>query len=420
MSTKLNHTAVDRFLKYVTIDTESDPMSTTFPSTEKQKNLGRLLVEQLLEMGIADAHLDEYGYVYATIPANTDKKKVPVICFCSHMDTSPDASGKNVKPIVHKNYDGSDIVLPDNPEVVIRMKDHRYLKDQLGHDVITASGKTLLGADNKAGLSEIMDLTYQLVNNPSIKHGKIRLLFTPDEEIGKGANHVDLEKLGADFGYTVDGSQRGSIEDETFSADGAVLTVHGVGIHPGFAKGKLENAVKIAGDILANLPQGRLSPETTSGKQGFIHPTSVEGSSEKAVIRFIIRDFTDEKLADHAAELRAVMDTILKRYPNSKATLEIKEQYRNMKKILDKHPQVVDYALEAIERAGMKATRNSIRGGTDGSRLSFMGLPCPNIFTGGHAFHGPQEWVSRQDMEKTVQTLVELVQIWEERATSNE
>ncbi len=416
MSTKINHTVLDRFLKYVTIDTESDPFSSTFPSTEKQKNLGRLLVEQLLEMGIKDAHLDEYGYVYATIPENTDKKNVPVICFCSHMDTSPDASGKDVKPIVHKNYDGTDIVLPDNPEVIIRMKDHKYLKDQIGHDVITASGNTLLGADNKAGLSEIMDMTYQLVNNPSIKHGKIRLLFTPDEEIGKGANHVDLKKLGADFGYTVDGSQRGSIEDETFSADGATITIHGVGIHPGFAKGKLENAVKIAGDILANLPIGRLSPETTSGKEGFIHPTTVEGSSEKAVIRFIIRDFTDEKLNDHTAELRAVMDTILKRYPNSKATLEIKEQYRNMKKVLDQHPQVVDYALEAIERAGMTATRNSIRGGTDGSRLSFMGLPCPNIFTGGHAFHGPREWVSRQDMEKTVQTLVELVQIWEERS----
>ena len=416
MPSKLNHTAVTRFLKYVTIDTESDPFSTTFPSTEKQKNLGRLLVQELQEMGIEDVHLDNYGYVYATIPANTEKENVPVICFCSHMDTSPDASGKDVKPIVHENYDGSDIVLPDNPEVVIRMKDHKYLKDQLGHDVITASGNTLLGADNKAGLSEIMDMTYQLVNNPSIKHGKIRLLFTPDEEIGKGANHVDLEKLGADFGYTVDGSQRGSIEDETFSADGATITIHGVGIHPGFAKGKLENAVKIAGEILANLPIGRLSPETTSGKEGFIHPVTVEGSSEKAVIRFIIRDFTDEKLNDHAVELRAVMETILKRYPNSKATLEIKAQYRNMKKVLDQHPQVVDYALEAIERAGMIATRNSIRGGTDGSRLSFMGLPCPNIFTGGHAFHGPQEWVSRQDMEKTVETLVELVQIWEERA----
>lgn len=416
MPIKLNHTAVTRFLKYVTIDTESDPFSTTFPSTEKQKILGRLLVQELQEMGIKDVHLDDYGYVYATIPANTEKPNVPVICFCSHMDTSPDASGKDVKPIVHKNYDGADIMLPDNPEVIIRLKDHKYLKDQIGNDVITASGNTLLGADNKAGLSEIMDMAYQLVNNPSIKHGKIRLLFTPDEEIGKGANHVDLEKLGADFGYTVDGSQRGSIEDETFSADGATIRIHGVGIHPGFAKGKLENAVKIAGDILANLPIGRLSPETTSGKEGFIHPTTVEGSSEKAVIRFIIRDFTDEKLNDHAAELRAVMDTILKRYPNSKATLEIKEQYRNMKKVLDKHPQVVDYALEAIERAGMTATRNSIRGGTDGSRLSFMGLPCPNIFTGGHAFHGPQEWVSRQDMEKTVQTLVELVQIWEERA----
>lgn len=415
MSIKLKHTAVDRFLKYVTIDTESNPFSTTFPSTAKQKNLGKLLVEQLLEMGIKDAHLDDYGYVYATIPANTDKKNVPVICFCSHMDTSPDASGKDVKPIVHKNYDGTDIVLPDNPEVVIRMNDHKYLKDQIGHDVITASGNTLLGADNKAGLSEIMDMTYQLVNNPSIKHGKIRLLFTPDEEIGKGANHVDLKKLGANFGYTVDGSQRGSIEDETFSADGATITIYGVGIHPGFAKGKLENAVKIAGDILANLPVGRLSPETTSGKEGFIHPTTVKGSSEKAVIRFIIRDFTDEKLNDHAAELRALMDTILKRYPNSKATLEIKEQYRNMKKVLDKYPKVVDYALAAIERAGMKATRNSIRGGTDGSRLSFMGLPCPNIFTGGHAFHGPREWVSRQDMEKTVQTLMELVQIWEEK-----
>lgn len=412
----MNHTVLNRFLKYVTIDTESDPKSTTFPSTEKQKNLGRLLVEQLLAMGISDAHLDDYGYVYATIPANTDKNNVPVICFCSHMDTSPDASGKDVKPIVHKDYKGADIILPDNPEVVIRMKDHKYLKDQLGHDVITASGKTLLGADNKAGLSEIMDMTYQLVNTPAIKHGKIRLLFTPDEEIGKGANHVDLKKLGADFGYTVDGSQRGSIEDETFSADGAVITIKGVGIHPGFAKGKLENSLKIAGEILANLPKGRLSPETTSGKKGFIHPTTMEGSAEKAVIRFIIRAFEDQKLQKYGAVLKGIMNDVLKHYPNSTAELVITEQYRNMKKILDKHPQVVTYALEAIERAGMTAKRNSIRGGTDGSRLSFMGLPCPNIFTGGHAFHSPQEWVSRQDMEMAVKTLVELVQIWEEQA----
>jgi tripeptide aminopeptidase len=415
MSTPLQHTVLERFLAYVKIDTESDPKSTTFPSTEKQKNLGRLLVQQLLEMGIEDAHLDQYGYVYATIPANTDKDNVPVLCFCSHMDTSPDASGKNVKPIIHKNYDGSDIVLPDNPEVVIRMADHRYLKDQIGHDVITASGNTLLGADNKAGLSEIMDMTYQLVHNPSIKHGKIRLLFTPDEEIGKGTNYVDLQKLGADFGYTVDGSQRGSIEDETFSADGATLTIYGVGIHPGFAKGKLENSLKIAGDILANLPKDQLSPETTSGKEGFIHPVTIEGNAEKAVIRFIIRDFVDENLLQHEAKLQAIVDKVLKNYPNSKARLIIKEQYRNMKKILDQHPQIVAHALEAIQRAGMTPTQNSIRGGTDGSRLSFMGLPCPNIFTGGHAFHSPQEWVSRQDMEMTVKTLVELVQIWEEK-----
>lgn len=416
MPTTLNHTVLERFLKYVTIDTESDPKSTSVPSTEKQKNLGRLLVQQLHEMGVTDAALDDKGYVYATIPANTDKENVPVICFCSHMDTSPDASGKNVKPIVHKNYQGEDLVLPDNPEVVIRMKNHRYLKDQIGHDIITASGLTLLGADNKAGLSEIMDMTYQLMTNSAIKHGKIRLLFTPDEEIGRGADHVDIKKLGADFGYTVDGSQRGSIEDETFSADGATIEIKGVGIHPGFAKGKLENAVKIAGDILANLPKDRLSPETTSGKEGFIHPVTVEGSAEKAVIRFIIRDFTDEKLHDHTATLQNIIDQVLSNYPNSSANLIIKEQYRNMKKVLDQHPQVVQNALTAIERAGMTATKNSIRGGTDGSRLSFMGLPCPNIFTGGHAFHSPQEWVSRQDMEMAVATLVELVQVWEEKA----
>ena len=412
----MQYTALNRFLKYVTIDTESDPKSSTFPSTEKQKNLGRLLVQELQEMGINDAHLDEYGYVYATIPANTSKENVPVICFCSHMDTSPDASGRNVKPIIHKDYDGSDIVLPDNAEVIIRLKDHRYLKDQLGHDIVTASGNTLLGADNKAGIAEIMDLTYQLVHTPSIKHGKIRILFTPDEEIGKGTNHVDLNKLGADFGYTVDGSQKGSIEDETFSADGVTITIYGVGIHPGFATGKLENAVKIAAEILANLPKGQLSPETTANKEGFIHPVTVEGNAEKAIIRFIIRDFIDDNLEQHENILRATMNEVLKSYPNSRADFQVTEQYRNMKKILDQHPHIVNNALEAIRRAGMTPTQNAIRGGTDGSRLSYMGLPCPNIFTGGHAFHSPQEWISRQDMEAAVNTLIELVQIWEEQA----
>ena len=418
MPIPLQLTFLDRFLRYVQIDTESDPNSDTVPSTSKQKNLGNLLVKELLEMGIADAHLDMYGYVYATIPSNSEKV-VPVICFCSHMDTSPDCSGNNVQPIIHKNYNGQDIVLPKGKDQVVKMKDHPDLKDQIGNDLITASGDTLLGADNKAGVSEIMDLCYQLMQHPEIKHGTIKILFTPDEEIGRGANHVDLKKLGAEYGYTVDGEQRGSLEDETFSADGATITINGVVIHPGYAKGRMENAIKIAADILAALPKDSLSPETTSGKQGFIHPVTMEGNSEKATIQFIIRDFIDEQLVVHKEVLQKTMDKVLTNYPNSTATLEIKEQYRNMKKILDQHPSVVNNALEAIRRAGMQPKQRSIRGGTDGSRLSFMGLPCPNIFTGGHAFHSPQEWVTVQDMQKVVETLVQLVQVWEEQGTLN-
>ncbi len=415
MSLALQHTFLERFLRYVQIDTESDPTSQTVPSTAKQKNLGKVLVAELQAMGITNAHLDEYGYVYATIPSNSEKK-VPVICFCSHMDTSPDCSGNGVKPILHKNYQGQDIQLPDGDRPTIRFKDHPDLKDQIGHDLITASGATLLGADNKAGVSEIMDLCYQLTTNPTIKHGEIKILFTPDEEIGRGANHVDLKKLGADFGYTVDGEQRGSLEDETFSADGATITVKGVVIHPGYAKNRMENSIKIAADIVAALPKDQLSPETTADKQGFIHPVTIEGNAEKATIQFIVRDFDNSKLAQHGEFLKATMDKVLENYPNSTATLEIKEQYRNMKEILDQYPQVVDNALEAIRRAGMQPKQRSIRGGTDGSRLSFMGLPCPNIFTGGHAFHSPQEWVTVQDMQKVVETLVELVQVWEERS----
>ncbi len=413
MPIPLQHTFLDRFLRYVQIDTESDPSSDTVPSTSKQKNLGKLLVKELLEMGIEDAHLDDFGYVYATIPSNSNKE-IPVICFCSHMDTSPDCSGNNVQPIIHKKYDGKDIILPKGKDQIIKMKDHPDLKDQIGHDLITASGDTLLGADNKAGVSEIMDLCYQLTQHPEIKHGTIKILFTPDEEIGRGANHVDLKKLGAEYGYTVDGEQRGSLEDETFSADGATITINGVVIHPGYAKGRMENAIKIAADILAALPKDGLSPETTSGKQGFIHPVTMEGNSEKATIQFIVRDFIDAQLVDHENVLKETMDKVLTNYPNSTATLEIKEQYRNMKKVLDQHPSVVNNALEAIRRAGMQPKQRSIRGGTDGSRLSFMGLPCPNIFTGGHAFHSPQEWVTVQDMQKVVETLIELVQVWEE------
>lgn len=409
------HTAKERFLRYVQIDTQSDPESPTVPSTEKQKNLSRILVEELKAIGIADAELDEFGYVYATIPANTDKK-VPVICFCSHVDTSPDCSGAGVKPIVHANYKGQDLVLPDDPSVVIRMAEHEDLKHQTGNDIITASGTTLLGADNKAGVAAIMDAAHILLNNRNLKHGKIRILFTPDEEIGRGVDKVNMKKLGARYGYTIDGETAGSIEDETFSADGAVITVNGIASHPGFAKGKMENALKIAARIVAKFPD-KLSPEHTEGKEGFIHPVHMEGNLEKAVIKLIIRDFSDAGLKRHAKTLQKIVDGVLKQYPHSSAEVSITEQYRNMGKVLRRHPHVVEYAMEALQRAGFdKPLKRSIRGGTDGSRLSFMGLPCPNIFAGEHAFHSKQEWVSVQDMEKAAETIVHLAGIWEEHA----
>ena len=410
-----NKSLQNRFTKYVQIDTQSDPKSPTVPSTEKQKDLGRVLVEELLAIGITDAHLDEYGYVYATIPSNSDKK-VPVICFCSHMDTSPDCSGYQVKPIIHENYQGQDLVLPDDQTIVLKMREHPDLKDQIGNDIITASGTTLLGADNKAGLAEIMEAAAFLVQNPEIKHGTIKILFTPDEEIGRGVDKVNLEKLAADFAYTIDGETLGSIEDETFSADGAVLTINGVSTHPGFAKGKMESAIKILGDVISALPKDQLSPESTSGKQGFIHPVNIQGSVEEAEAHFILRDFDDEALARHGKTLEGLIKEVMSQYPGSTYELTIKEQYRNMKKVLDQYPQVLSYGIEAIERAGMEAKRQSIRGGTDGSRLSLMGLPCPNVFAGEHAFHGKQEWVSVQDMEKSVETIINIAQIWEEKS----
>ncbi|MBK8195193.1 MAG: peptidase T [Lewinellaceae bacterium] len=409
------HTAKERFLRYVQIDTQSDPNSPTTPSTEKQKNLSRLLVEELQAMGIADAELDEHGYVYATIPANTDKK-VPVICFCSHVDTSPDCSGAGVKPILHPNYKGQDIVLPDDPSVVIRKSEHEDLAHQIGNDIITASGTTLLGADNKAGVAAIMDAAYILLKHKNLKHGKIRILFTPDEEIGRGVDKVDMKKLGARYGYTIDGETAGSIEDETFSADGAKITIHGVAAHPGFAKGKMENALKIAARIVAKFPD-KLSPEHTEGKQGFIHPVSFEGNLESATVRLILRDFSDGGLKRHGKTLQRIVDGVMKNFPNSRAEVQISEQYRNMGKVLRRHPHVVTYAMEALQRAGFEQPlKRSIRGGTDGSRLSFMGLPCPNIFAGEHAFHSKQEWVSVQDMNKAAETIVHLAQIWEERS----
>jgi tripeptide aminopeptidase len=412
---KFTHTVTARFLRYAVIDTQSDPSSPSCPSTEKQKDLGSLLVRELREMGVGDAHLDQHGYVYATIPATTDKR-VPVICFCSHMDTSPDCTGKDVKPQIVKNYRGGDIVLPADPTQVIRVADNPALADQVGNDIITTDGTTLLGADNKAGLAEIMDAAYFLVHNPQIKHGTIKLLFTPDEEIGRGVDKVDLKKLGADFAYTIDGETAGNIEDETFSADGVTLLIQGVSTHPGFAKGKMEHAIKIAARIVERLPKDTCSPETTDGKQGFLHPIGISGALEQATLGFIVRDFTDRGLEEKEQLLETIVKDVMKDFPHSSYAIAIKQQYRNMKQVIDAHPETIDNAMEAIHRAGLTPKRTSIRGGTDGSRLSFMGLPCPNIFAGEHAFHSRTEWVSVQDMEKAVQTIVHLATIWEERA----
>jgi tripeptide aminopeptidase len=410
----LTSTAAGRFLRYVTVDTQSDPWSKSQPSTEKQKNLGRLLVEELREIGLSDAHLDEHGNVYATVPANTDKT-VPVICFCSHMDTAPDFSGAGVKPRVVGNYRGGDIQLTGDSGQVIRASDNPELANQIGNDIITTDGTTLLGADDKAGIAEIIAAAQILVESPEIRHGTVKLLFTTDEEIGRGVDKVNLKKLGADYAYTMDGGTAGSLEAETFSADRVDIAITGVAIHPGHAFNKMENAIRIASAIIDRLPKD-MAPETTTGRDGFLHPTDLTGSLEKAAISLIVRDFEDSGLKRKEAMLEAIVKDVLKSYPGSSYTFTVAEQYRNMKVVLDRFPQVVEYAREAVTRAGMLPVMGSVRGGTDGSRLSHMGLPCPNIFTGGQAAHSPLEWVSKQDMEKAVATILELVKIWEERA----
>jgi tripeptide aminopeptidase len=415
MFDKYRHTCVERFLRYVQVDTQSDPQSSTSPTTEKQKNLSHILVDELLAMGIQDAHADEFGYVYATIPSNTNKQ-VPVICFCSHVDTAPDCSGTNVKPILHLKYDGSDIALPDDTSQVLSVKEFKYLKEHIDNDIITASGTTLLGADDKAGVAEIMDMANFLVNHPEIKHGKIRLLFTPDEEVGRGTAKLDMNKLGADYGYTLDGGEIATLEDETFSADAATVTIHGVIAHPGYAKGYLVNALKIAGEILAELPRKSFSPETTKKREGFVHPVRVEGLAEKATIEFIVRDFTREGLKANGERLQCIAEKVLQNHPKARMEFKITEQYRNMKEVLDKHPQVVQFAEKAYKRSGLKVKKQSIRGGTDGSRLSFMGLPCPNLFTGMQGIHSKKEWIGVRDMKKAVEVMVNLVQVWEEKS----
>lgn len=409
------YTCVERFLRYVQVDTQSNPQSLGSPSTEKQKDLSNILVQELLAMGITDAHVDKFGYVYATIASNTGKK-VPVICFCSHVDTAPDCSGTGVKPIVHEQYDGKDIMLPDDTTQILSVKEFKYLKEHIGNSIITASGNTLLGADDKAGAAEIMDMANFLMTHPEVKHGTIKILFTPDEEIGKGTEKIDMLKLAADVAYTLDGGELGTLEDETFNADSATITVHGVIAHPGYAKGHLVNALKIAGEILAALPKKAFSPETTKKRKGFVHPVHTEGLAEKATIEFIIRDFTREGLQSNTERLQKIAEKVLRKHPKAKMEFTVTEQYRNMKEVLDQHPQVVEYAKEAYKISGLKVRRQSIRGGTDGSRLSFIGLPCPNLFTGMQGIHSKKEWIGVRDMKKAVEVMVNLVQVWENKS----
>ncbi len=412
--TTYKHTVTERFIRYAKIDTQSDPNSPTCPSTMKQKNLGKVLVEELLAIGIKDAELDEHGYVYATIPSNTTKD-VPVICFCSHMDTSPDCSGENVKPVIHTKYDGKDIVLPNDQTQIIKFAEHPDLAAQVGNDIITTDGTTLLGADNKSGLAEIMDAAAYLMQHPEVKHGAIRILFTPDEEIGRGTDKVDMKKLGAKYGYTMDGESLGHLENETFSADGVTILVKGIPTHPGFAKDKMEHSIKIAAEIINRIPKDK-TPETTEKKQPFIHPVAINGGLEQVELKFIIRAFDTPTLKALEQELEEITKSVLANYKKSSYEFKVSEQYRNMKDVLDTCYFVVENALEAIKRTGVTPVLSSIRGGTDGSRLSFMGLPCPNIYAGEHAFHSKLEWVSVQDMEKATQTIVQLAAIWEEKA----
>lgn len=406
---------LDRFLSYVKYDTQSSEESETYPSTMKQLELSKKLIDELNELGLQDVELTEHGYVFATLPANVSKN-VPVIGLIAHVDTSPDVSGENVQPVIHKNYQGGDIMLPKDKSQVIEFKMNPALKNCIGHDIITTDGTTLLGADNKAGIAEIMGAIIFLLKNPDIKHGKIRIAFTVDEEVGTGTKYFNVKQFGADYAYTIDGETAGEVEDETFCADTALIKVKGINVHPGYAKNKMINSIKIASEFIDRLPKGAVSPETTEKREGYLHPNGIKGSVELTEIVMLVRDFTVEGLKEKEVLLEKIAKELTDKYNPGYVSIEIKESYRNMKYKLDAHPQVVKYALEAVERSGIKPVKNLIRGGTDGARLSYMDLPTPNIFTGGHNFHSQKEWISIQDMEKAVETMVNLVQIWTEKS----
>ena len=409
----------ERLMRYVQIDTQSDPNSLSFPSTENQKDLSTLLLQELLAIGLVDATMDTNGYVMATIPATIEQEKLdalklPVICFCAHVDTAPDCSGTDVKPILHQQYNGAPIVLPDDPTQIITVEKYPYLKNFIGKEIITASGKTLLGSDDKAGVAIIVSLAAYLMQHPSIQHGPIKILFTPDEEVGRGADFIDFKKLNADFGYTLDGGALGCFEMESFSADHLVLTIDGVMAHPGSAKGVMQNAIKIASDIIAALPRDQWCPEHTEGKAGFVHPTNIQGGAEQVQIEFLIRDFDTANLAIYEQRILDIAEGVIRQnhyYNESKVKIEVKQQYRNMKEVIDQYPQMVDLALDAYKRAGIQPVIEPIRGGTDGSRMSFMGLPTANIFTGMQAIHSKHEWVGVADMQQAVQVLAYMVEI---------
>ncbi len=411
---KYKFTCVDRFLRYVKYDTQSDEESTSFPSTEKQKKLSADLAKELKKMGLKDAAMDKWGYVMATLPANT-AKKVPPIAFIAHVDTSPAVSGKGVKPIVHRRYKGGDIRLPKGGKV-IRVSENPDLKKMKGFDIITSDGATLLGADNKAGIAGIMDAAQYLITHPEIKHGPIKICFTPDEEVGRGTEKIDLKRLGAKYAYTVDGSSRGEVESETFSADMVVLKFIGKNIHPGYAKNKMINSIKIAAAFMESLPKKNLSPETTEKRQGYVHCTTVNGLEEATTLKIIIRDFETPKLKEYERLIEKLAKKAVAKFPGSKYELKIINQYRNMREVLVKHPRATAYAVQAMKNLRIKPIMQAIRGGTDGSRLSFMGLPTPNIFAGEHSFHSQLEWIAVQDMEMAVRVIVEIAGIWEKKS----
>ena len=406
---------VERFLRYVAINTQSSEESESYPSTARQLELSRLLVQELRGMGLVDAGLNEHGYVFAGLPATT-AKEVPVIGLIAHVDTSPEVSGAGVRPIVHRDYQGGELVLPGTPSQVIRPGDNPALAGCINHDLITTDGTTLLGADNKAGVAEIMTAVDYLLRHPEIAHGPIRVAFTVDEEVGNGTKHFAVEEFGARYAYTIDGGTAGELEDETFCADTVTVTFGGINMHPGFARGKMLNSQRLAAEFIDFLPKDAMTPETTDGREGYIHLHSMTGSVEKTVIRYLLRDFTEEGLQEKETLMKTALETLRKKYPRLMTQLSIDEGYRNMKYVLDAHPWVVDHAIEAIRRTGLEPQRGSIRGGTDGARLSAMGVPTPNIFTGGHNFHSLLEWISIQDMEKAVETIVHLAAVWEERA----